>query len=50
MLVDTVLTWREWTKGHKDQVVPKGLLVYTRIAYLWWVIAFFVGGAISMLN
>jgi hypothetical protein len=47
MLVDTLLTWRHWNMGHKYQIVSKGLLVYTRIAYLWWVIAYIAGGAIA---
>ena len=40
MLVDTVLTWRYWRSEKKHQPVTRGLHVYTRLAYLWWVIAY----------
>jgi EamA domain-containing membrane protein RarD len=47
MLIDTILLWRFWKKeggGH----LPRGLNLYTRLAYGWWVIAYIAGAAIAM--
>jgi hypothetical protein len=50
MLIDTVLIWKSrlWLK--KTETVSKNLHLYTRIAYLWWVIAYFAGGFIAMFH
>ena len=47
MLIDIILIWRHWIKAKGDPV-PKGLNIYTRLAYCWWVVAYFAGAAISM--
>lgn len=48
MLIDTVLIWRFWTKNGGAGKVPRGLHIYTRIAYSWWVIAYIAGAIISI--
>jgi len=48
MLIDTVLIWRFWTKNGSASKVPRGLHIYTRIAYSWWVIAYIAGAIISI--
>jgi len=48
MLIDTVLIWRFWTKNRSVNKVPRGLHIYTRIAYSWWVIAYIAGAIISI--
>ena len=48
MLIDTVLIWRFWTKNRGVSKVPRGLHIYTRIAYSWWVIAYIAGAIISV--
>jgi len=48
MLIDTVLIWRFWTKNGGINKVPRGLHIYTRIAYSWWVIAYIAGAIISI--
>jgi uncharacterized repeat protein (TIGR03987 family) len=50
MLVDTLLTWRYWRSDKKHQPVPRGLHLYTRFAYLWWVIAYLAGGLIASIG
>jgi hypothetical protein len=50
MLVDTVLTWRFWRSDKKLQPVSRGLHLYTRIAYSWWVIAYLAGGLIASIG
>jgi uncharacterized repeat protein (TIGR03987 family) len=46
MLVDAILIWRHWLMRGSIKV-PRGLHMYTRIAYSWWVIAFIAGTIIS---
>ena len=46
MLVDAVLIWRYWLKN-KSATVTRGLNLYTRCAYIWWVIAYIAGAVIA---
>jgi hypothetical protein len=46
MLVDTILVWR-YSKEHNLKPVSAGLKLYTRLAYLWWVLAYIAGGLIA---
>ena len=46
MLVDAILIWRYWIKN-KSATVPRGLNLYTRYAYAWWVIAYIAGAVIA---
>ena len=48
MLVDAILIWRHWSRNG-DGKIPRGLHLYTRIAYSWWVIAYIVGAIMSVL-
>lgn len=48
MLADTILLWRR--KYKSEYAVSKKLHLYTRIAYLWWVVAYFAGGFIAMFK
>lgn len=50
MMVDTILTWRFWRSETKLGLVPRGLHVYTRFAYGWWVAAYLAGGLIASLS
>lgn len=43
MLIDTILTWRHWKSDRNNQPISRGLLLYSRFAYLWWVLAYVVG-------
>jgi hypothetical protein len=46
MLVDTILVWRHARKQNL-RPVSAGLKLYTRLAYLWWVLAYMAGGLIA---
>ncbi len=46
MLVDSVLIWRFWW-GNRGASVPRGLNLYTRWAYGWWVVAYILGAIIA---
>jgi len=53
MLVDTFLLWKHNLKMGPATNVSNRLHVYSRIAYIWWVIAYITGGllvAISKMN
>jgi hypothetical protein len=43
MLADTILIWRFHVTSKPGSAVPKGLHLYSRFAYAWWVIAFITG-------
>ncbi|MCG6186547.1 hypothetical protein [Maribellus maritimus] len=44
MFTDAVLIWRHKTKKGLHSLVPAKLHLYSRYAYLWWIIAFITGG------
>jgi len=46
MLVDTILLW----KSRATKTPSAQLHLYTRIAYIWWIIAYFSGVAIAMAH
>lgn len=52
MAVDTVMIWRYWASnqptGDGYLGVPKGLHIYTRAAYGWWVTAYVAGAVIGV--
>lgn len=48
MALDTWLLWRH-QRRHGAEVVPRGLHLYSRAAYLYWVAAFITGGALVMM-
>lgn len=49
MSIDTLLLWRH-ARRHGDSPVPGGLHLYSRIAYVYWVIAYFTGAALVMMS
>ncbi len=50
MLIDTVLIWRFHKASNPGTIVPKGLHLYSRYAYGWWVIAFITGLMLVVLH
>nr|NQU92121.1 hypothetical protein [Bacteroidota bacterium] len=44
MTTDAILIWRQKIKNGIGVSVPKGLHLYSRYAYIWWVLAFITGG------
>jgi hypothetical protein len=50
MFIDAVLLWRLQLKNGTGTVVPRGIHLYSRYAYLWWVIAFITGGLLVALG
>ena len=49
MLIDAILILRFWRKNGEISV-SRGLNIYTRLAYAWWVIAYVAGAIIAMTS
>lgn len=49
MAVDVALVWRHWRR-HRDAPTPRGLHLYSRWAYVYWVVAYFTGAALVMAS
>jgi hypothetical protein len=50
MTTDAILIWRQKIKSGIGAAVPKGLHLYSRFAYIWWVLAFITGGLLVALR
>ena len=50
MSIDTILLWRQHHKNGPDTKVSKPLDIYSRIAYIWWVVAFITGGLLVAIR
>jgi hypothetical protein len=48
MATDTALIWRH-AKRHGDAAIGQGLHLYSRIAYFYWMAAYFTGAALVMM-
>ena len=47
MLIETALAWRHRLRSG-DATVPRGLHLYARLAYIWWVLAYITGAVLVM--
>jgi hypothetical protein len=50
MSIDTLLLWRYNRKNGAETKVSKSLNIYSRVAYIWWVLAFITGGLLVALR
>ena len=50
MLIDFFLIWKHRLKNGVNAEVSTGLHLYSRYAYLWWVVAFVTGSLMVMLK
>ncbi len=48
MLVELVRIWRAYNALGINAEVPRGLHLYSRYAYIWWVVAYITGSMIAM--
>jgi hypothetical protein len=48
MLIELVRIWRAYNKLGMGADVPKGVHLYSRYAYIWWVVAYITGSLIAM--
>lgn len=49
MLIDAVLIWRFHLQSPGAEV-PHGLHLYSRIAYIWWILAYLTGTTLVMMR
>jgi len=49
MLIDCVLLWRLRLHSGLNVTVPKSLHLYSRFAFIWWVVAFITGGILAAM-
>lgn len=49
MLVETALAWRHY-RCKRGVGVPRGLHLYARLAYIWWVLAYITGALLVALK
>ncbi len=50
MLVDTVFIWNHRLKSGATEKVSKRLHLYSRYAYIWWIIAFITSGLLVLFQ
>jgi hypothetical protein len=50
MLIDTILIWRHRIVHGPKNKVSKKLHLYSRFAYIWWILAFITGGALVLFR
>jgi len=50
MCIDTFLLWRHNQSKGSEEKVNYSLNIYSRIAYIWWVLAFITGGLLVALR
>ena len=50
MLADTFLLWKHNLKKGPGMIVSKRLNLYSRIAYIWWIIAYITGGLLVAIS
>ena len=50
MLIDTLLVWRFYTKNGSNTIVSEPLHIYSRVAYIWWILAFITGGMLVAMR
>jgi len=49
MLIETCLAWRH-RLAHGEGEVSRKLHLYSRIAYIWWVLAYITGALLVFMN
>lgn len=50
MLIDNILIWRIRVKKGIGADVPVAIHLFSRYAYIWWVVAFITGGLLVVLS
>lgn len=50
MLIDSILIWRSYLQNGLNSTLSKSLHLYSRYAYLWWVVAYITGGLLVALK
>ena len=48
MLIELVRIWKTYNKLGMNTEVPRSVHLYSRYAYIWWVVAYITGSLIAM--
>ena len=48
MIIDAVLIWRHKIQKGAEETFSKGLNIFSKVAYAWWLVAFFNGVSNTM--
>ena len=48
MLIELTRIWRTYQKKGLNEEIPKSVHLYSRYAYIWWVVAYITGSLIAM--
>jgi len=48
MIVDAILIWKHKINNGIEAAFSKGLNLYSRLAYAWWIVAFITGVVVAM--
>jgi hypothetical protein len=50
MFIDTFILWKHNMKRGSEEPVSHRIHLYSRIAYIWWIIAYITGGLLVALS
>lgn len=50
MVTDAVLLWKYKSKYGSEILISKSLNIFSKIAYVWWIIAFITGVLVSIFR
>jgi hypothetical protein len=50
MLTDTFILWRHYQKKGPGENVSRLVHLFSRVAYIWWIIAFITGGLLIAIS
>ena len=50
MIIDAILLWRFRLQNGAGVVVSRGVHLYSRVAYIWWVLAYITGTMMVMMK
>lgn len=50
MLIDAILLWKYRLKNGAETIVSSRLHLYTRYAFIWWILAFITGALLAVFK
>lgn len=46
MIINLILIWRAYLKKGFDSILDNSVILYSKIAYIWWLIAYITGSVL----
>jgi hypothetical protein len=50
MLTDTFILWRHYLQKGPEEKVSRAVHLFSRIAFIWWIIAYITGGLLVAIS